>query len=218
VSQIGEGRSLGHFLTGLGVVGLTASLAAQDAMKSFFGTLMLIGEHSFKLGDRIVVNGQEGTVEQVGFRSTRLRTSAGSLVTVPNSTLAAAAIDNLGARSFRPFRTAFFVGYGTSFDQLTTFRDRLQRWLEQHPGLERDKVSIAIQRFTENGVEVGLDLLLAAADAVEETRVHDEIHCEVLRLAQELEIGLANSVAGKAATVGAKNKSGTLPLQAFWPA
>jgi MscS family membrane protein len=212
VSQIGEGKSLGHFLTGLGVMGLTASLAAQDVMKSFFGTLMLISERSFKLGDRIIVGGQEGTVELVGFRSTRLRTADGTLVTVPNSTLASSAIDNKGARSFRPFRTSFLVGYGTSFDQLTAYRDQLQHWLEQHPGLEHDKVKVLVQKFTESGVEVGLELLMASEDSANDAHVQDEIHCEVLRLAQSLGIGLANSAG---AAVGApKSKA----LQAVWPA
>ncbi len=98
IYQIGQGELLGRFLTGLGVAGLAASLAAQDALKSFFGTLLLIGERSFKIGDRILVNGQEGVVEQVGFRSTRLRTPDESLLTIPNSTIANASIDNRGAR------------------------------------------------------------------------------------------------------------------------
>jgi MscS family membrane protein len=97
IYQVGQGELLGRFLTGLGVAGLAASLAAQDALKSFFGTLLLIGERSFKIGDRILVGAQEGIVEQVGFRSTRLRTPAGSVLTIPNSTIASAAIDNRGA-------------------------------------------------------------------------------------------------------------------------
>jgi MscS family membrane protein len=98
VYLVGQGDLLGRFLTGLGVAGLAASLAAQDALKSFYGTLLLIGERSFKLGDRIAVNGQEGTVETVGFRATRLRTVEGSLLTIPNSTIATASINNLGAK------------------------------------------------------------------------------------------------------------------------
>jgi MscS family membrane protein len=98
VYQIGQGELLGRFLTGLGVAGLAASLAAQDALKSFFGTLMLISERSFKIGDRIGIdNKTEGVVEQVGFRSTRLRTKEGSLVTIPNNTIASASINNFGA-------------------------------------------------------------------------------------------------------------------------
>ena len=62
IYQVGEIELLGRFMTGLGVAGLAASLAAQDAMKSFFGTLLLIGERAFKIGDRILVGGTEGVV------------------------------------------------------------------------------------------------------------------------------------------------------------
>jgi MscS family membrane protein len=97
VYEVGQGDMLTRFLTGLGVAGLAASLAAQDALKSFFGTLLLIGERSFKIGDRVQVDNKTvGTIEQVGFRSTKLRTDEGSLVTVPNATLASASINNFG--------------------------------------------------------------------------------------------------------------------------
>jgi MscS family membrane protein len=97
VYQIGQADLLTRFLTGLGVAGLAASLAAQDAMKSFFGTLMLISERSFKIGDRIEIDGKTaGVVDTVGFRSTKLRTDAGTYVTVPNATLAGALINNAG--------------------------------------------------------------------------------------------------------------------------
>jgi MscS family membrane protein len=102
IYQVGQIDLLARFLTGLGVAGLAASLAAQDAMKSFFGTLLLIGERVFRIGDRILVNGIEGVVEQVGFRSTRLRTDEGSLLTVPNSVIASSPINNMGVRSSLP--------------------------------------------------------------------------------------------------------------------
>jgi MscS family membrane protein len=193
VYQVGSMDWLGHFLAGLGVAGLTISLAAQDALKSFFGTLLLISERSFKLGDRIQVGDQEGVVEQVGFRSTRLRTPEGSLLTIPNSTIAATGIDNLGARSFRPYHTSVFIGYETSFDDLARFRERLQEWVKQHPGIDRDKADIAIERFSEHGVELNLNLQLVAQDGAAEKQIKDEINCEVLRLAQAMEIALANS-------------------------
>jgi MscS family membrane protein len=97
IYQIGHIDLLTRFLTGLGVAGLAASLAAQDALKSFFGTLLLIGERAFKIGDRIMVDGKEGIVELVGFRSTRLRTDGGSVLTIPNAVIASSPIDNLGA-------------------------------------------------------------------------------------------------------------------------
>jgi MscS family membrane protein len=96
IYQFGEIDLLGRFLTGLGVAGLAASLAAQDALKSYFGTLLLIGERAFQIGDRISINGKEGVVEQVGFRSTRLRSQDGSLLTIPNAVIAGAPIENQG--------------------------------------------------------------------------------------------------------------------------
>src|SRR5262249_61609804 len=110
-------------LTGRGVAGLAASLAAQDAMKSYFGTLLLIGERAFKIGDRILVGGKEGVVEQVGFRSTRLRTAEDSLLTVPNSVIAAAPIENMGAPSHRRFSSTPLAAPDTALVSLLRFRD-----------------------------------------------------------------------------------------------
>jgi MscS family membrane protein len=106
IYQVGQGDMLGRFLTGLGVAGLAASLAAQYALKSFFGTLLLIGERSFKIGDRVIVNGQEGVVEQVGFRSTRLRTPDDAVLTIPNATFASASISNKGLKPLAVDRAA----------------------------------------------------------------------------------------------------------------
>jgi MscS family membrane protein len=99
VYLIGSGEWVARLLAGLGLIGLAASLAAQDTLKNFFGTLLLIGEHPFKIGDHIIVNGMEGTVESVGFRSTWIRTPEDSLLTIPNAVIAGASIDNRGPGS-----------------------------------------------------------------------------------------------------------------------
>jgi MscS family membrane protein len=190
IYQIGQGDMLGRFLTGLGVAGLAASLAAQDALKSFFGTLLLIGERSFKIGDRIIVGNQEGVVEQVGFRSTRLRTPEDSLLTIPNSVIASASIDNMGARSYRRFKASILVHYRTPMDRVTKLRDRLERWLAANKCVRQDKIEVAIQRLADNGVELALNLYLAAADSTEERKLKDAINVELLRMAEQEGVGL----------------------------
>lgn len=190
IYQVGHFDLLGRFLTGLGVAGLAASLAAQDALKSFFGTLLLIGERSFKIGDRIIVGSQEGVVEQVGFRSTRLRTSEDSLLTVPNSTIAVASIDNMGARSFRRFKASIMIHYRTPMDRVLKLRDRLEHWFGEHANIRPDKIDVAIQRLADNGVEMALSLYLQAADGAEERRLRDEINVELLRAAEQEGVGL----------------------------
>jgi len=190
IYQVGHFDLLGRFLTGLGVAGLAASLAAQDALKSFFGTLLLIGERSFKIGDRIIVGSQEGVVEQVGFRSTRLRTSEDSLLTIPNSTIAVASIDNMGARSFRRFKASIMIHYRTPMERVMKLRDRLERWFGQQPNVKPDKIDVAIQRLADNGVELSLSLYLQAVDGAEERRLRDEINVEVLRAAEQEGVSL----------------------------
>jgi MscS family membrane protein len=190
IYQIGEVDLLARFLTGLGVAGLAVSLAAQDAMKSFFGTLLLIGERVFKIGDRIIVSDHEGIVEQVGFRSTKLRTSEDSLLTIPNSVLAAAAIDNMGARIHRRLSATVLVSPDTPLDRLLEFRDRLQAWLHEQPKVVRDKLDVHIHQVTHQGVELNVELFLAAATSADETHRLDAINCEILQLADLLGVGL----------------------------
>src|SRR5262249_46850093 len=191
VYEIGEVELLGRFVTGLGVAGLAASLAAQDAMKSFFGTLLLIGERAFKIGDRILVGGTEGVVEQVGFRSTRLRTAGASVLTTPNAITAGARIDNRGARSNRRFSATIVVGADASPDDLVGFRDRLRAWLDSRPLVVRDKVDVHIHRIVNDGIELSVSLFLATSNAEEETRFREEFTCEVLRQASVAGLSVA---------------------------
>ena len=193
IYEIGQGELLGRFITGLGVAGLAASLAAQDALKSFFSTLLLIGERSFKIGDRIIVGNQEGVVEQVGFRSTRLRTKEDSVLTVPNSVIASAAIDNMGARSQRRLTSSFIVHPQTPLPALIDLRDQLRAWLHEQPNVNPEKVDVHIHRLTDAGIELTLALYLTTLDGVEETACREALHCQVLTLADQLGVVLAST-------------------------
>jgi MscS family membrane protein len=91
-------QDIGAWLAGLGIVGLAVSLAAQDSLKSLFGSLSILLDHSFRLGDRIISCGCDGTIEDIGFRSTKIRTAAGHLVTIPNSSMVNSTIENVSRR------------------------------------------------------------------------------------------------------------------------
>ena len=83
VATILSDKPLTSVLAGLGVGGLALAVAAQDTIKNFFGSLMLFVDKPFEMGDRIVAGDTDGTVEEVGLRSTRIRTPEGHLVTIP---------------------------------------------------------------------------------------------------------------------------------------
>ncbi len=100
IAQQLSDKPITSILAGLGVGGLAVALAAQDTIKNFFGSLVIFADHPFQLGERIVVNGEDGTVEEVGMRSTRIRTLDGHLVTVPNGELANQMIRNISKRPY----------------------------------------------------------------------------------------------------------------------
>lgn len=90
--------NIGTWLAGLGIAGLAVSLAAQDSIKNIFGSVTILLDRPFSQGDVVTLAGQTGTIEEIGFRSTRLRTAEGALVTIPNAKAADSEIVNLTAR------------------------------------------------------------------------------------------------------------------------
>lgn len=95
------GVNISSLLAGLGLGGLAVALAAQDTVKNVFGSLTVLVDKPFQVGDLVVIDDVEGTVEEVGFRSTRVRTATNSLVTVPNANLISSNVENLGVRAWR---------------------------------------------------------------------------------------------------------------------
>jgi len=100
IAQQLSDKPITSILAGLGVGGLAIALAAQDTIKNFFGSLVIFGDHPFQMGDRIVVDSEDGMVEEVGMRSTRIRTLDGHLVTFPNGELANKSIRNITRRPY----------------------------------------------------------------------------------------------------------------------
>jgi MscS family membrane protein len=91
-------QDIGAWLAGLGIAGLAVSLAAQDSIKHLFGSVAILLDRSFRIGDRVISGAYDGTIEDIGFRSTKLRTAAGHLVTIPNSSMVNSPIENVSRR------------------------------------------------------------------------------------------------------------------------
>ena len=134
--------NIASLLAGLGLGGLAFALAAQDALKNLFGSVTIFADRPFALGDRVKIGQHEGFIEQVGFRSTRLRTFPGHLVTLPNSVVASTAVENVSSRpSIRRVLNAT-VTYDTPPDKMARaveiVRDMLQarsdHFPPDHPG------------------------------------------------------------------------------------
>ena len=138
IATVLSDKPLTSILAGLGVGGLAVALAAQDTLKHLFGSLVILADKPFELGDRVVVDGHDGPVEEVGFRSTRIRTLNGHLVTVPNGELANKTILNIGKRPYIKRSANVTVTYDTTPEKLQRAVDILKELLVDHEGMHPD--------------------------------------------------------------------------------
>lgn len=138
IAQTLSDKPVSALVAGLGLGGLAFALAAQDTIKNLFGSLVIFTDKPFSLGERISYDGHDGTVEEVGLRSTRLRRSDGHVVTIPNGELANNVIHNIAQRPF--IRRNFTIGitYDTSPDKVKQAKEILEDILKDHEGLDPD--------------------------------------------------------------------------------
>ena len=107
------GFSLTTVIAGAGVTGLAVALAAQSTLRNIFGSLMLLLDKPFRVGQRIAVHGYDGVVEEIGLRSTKLRLLTGHVTSIPNERMADAEIENIGRRPYIRRVTNLSIAYGT---------------------------------------------------------------------------------------------------------
>ena len=132
-------KPITSLLAGLGVGGLALALAAQDTLRNLFGSLMLFVDKPFEMGDRIVVGGYDGPVEEVGLRSTRIRNLDGHLVTIPNGELAHEKIQNISKRPFLKRVANISVTYDTPPEKVERAVEIIQTILADHEGMSSDR-------------------------------------------------------------------------------
>ncbi|MDC0257181.1 mechanosensitive ion channel family protein [Crocinitomicaceae bacterium] len=113
-----SGFNIGAMIAGLGIGGLALALAAQDTVKNIFGGIMVFLDKPFKMSDRIKVNGMDGFVEEIGVRSTRLRTLEGRLITVPNGQFSDNPVENVTLEPTRKISNTLGLTYDTNPEQM----------------------------------------------------------------------------------------------------
>ena len=179
---------VGTVVAGLGIGGLAFALAAQDTLKNFFGSLMLIADRTFRVGDLVKIGGNEGVVESVGLRTTRIRGLDDSLLTIPNADLTTAHVTNFGARRFRRFQVGITVPYDTSPDLLVEFRDAILALIRARPGVRQDKDEVALNDLGNTGVEILVRVFFDVSEGHAELLARDGLILEIVRLAERLGI------------------------------
>lgn len=147
------GYDVGALIAGLGIGGLALAMAAKDTVSNIFGGFTIFSDRPFKLNDRIKVGGIDGTVTDIGVRSTRLKTLEGRVVTVPNSTFSDSAVENISAEPGRKVVLNLGLTYDTSPAQMQQAMDLLKEIAAANDGAEED-VSLGFNGFGDSAMNI----------------------------------------------------------------
>ena len=178
-------------IAGLGLGGLAFALAAKDMVQKLFGSIIVLLDRTFTVGDWIKVGDQEGTVERLGFRSTRIRTFYNSVVTVPNSQFITATVDNRGERRFRRLSTKFTIAYETPPDRIEAFCEGIREVVRQHPYMRKDYYHVYLNGLGGSALEVLVYVFWETPDWSTELRERHRFLIDCLRLAGRLGVEYA---------------------------
>lgn len=178
-------------LAGLGIGGLAFALAAKDTIANLFGSATIFASKPFQIGDSIVVDGVEGVVEMVGFRSTRIRTFYDSVVTIPNAKIADSFVDNKGLRKYRRFRTTLGLTYDSTPAQIQAFVEGIRAIIRANPGSRKDSYEVHFVEFGESSLNILVYMFFEVGGWSEELKHKHNLLLEVMRLAEELGLSFA---------------------------
>jgi MscS family membrane protein len=139
--------------TGVGIGGIAIAMASKESLENLLGSFTIFLDQPFTVGDTVTVGSITGTVEKVGFRSTRIRTFDKSLVTLPNKKMIEAELDNLGMRPVR--RVKFHIGltYDTSPNQIKAIVAEIQEMINQHEKTNQEG-KVRFQEFGSSSLDV----------------------------------------------------------------
>jgi MscS family membrane protein len=184
------GVDVTSLLAGVTISGLAIALAAKDTVENLFGSAMIFIDRPFQIGDTIDVGGTIGTVEEVGFRSTRLRTPVGSLVSVPNAKIANSQVDNLGARERRRLRITLGFTYDASREQIDQFVTRIRDLFDTEAVVDED-YEVHFVNFGDSALEVMLHAFLLVPGWADELKAKQDLYMKVWAVADELGLSFA---------------------------
>lgn len=175
---------------GVGIGGLAFALAAQDTVANVFGSINIFLDRPFQIGDWVKVGPVEGVVEEVGFRSTRVRTFYNSLVTIPNSKITNTNVDNLGVRPRRRIKMAIGLTYDTPPDKLAAYVEGVRAILAAHPAVQRS-YEVHLHNLGASAIEILVYYHVITADWHDELDARAQNLLEFMRLAETLDVSFA---------------------------
>ncbi|WP_257984220.1 mechanosensitive ion channel family protein [Neobacillus cucumis] len=187
ISIIGQefNYDVNGLVAGLGIGGLAIALAAKEAVGNLIGGVVIVTEKPFSIGDWILTPSVEGVVEDINFRSTKVRTFSQALVTVPNATLANEAITNWSRMGKRKIDFHLGLNYKTNKEEITRVVHRIEQLLRTHEEIHPDTIMVAFDHYNESSLDILVYFFTNSTVWAEHVKIKHEINLEIMGILEE---------------------------------
>lgn len=185
------GVNVVSLMAGLGLGGVALALAAKDSASNILAYINLMMDRPFSVGDWICFKSMEGTVMEVGLRSSKIKTFYDSVVTVPNSALTSVHIDNMGKRKARRTRAYLSITYNTDPEQIEKFIEGIRQILKKSSIVKQDYFQVYFTELGESELKIIMNFFLLVQSWEDELKEKQNIFMAVLKLAKEYNVSFA---------------------------
>ena len=185
------GYNLGGLATGLGISSVVIALAAQDVAKSFLASLSIISDKPFEIGEYIKVGDIAGTVEDITFRTTRIRNVENQVVVLPNSVLTSENIINLTKMKKRRYSLVLTLELNTPLEKVRTFVENIREILTNNTDVENETMKVFFSTISDSGIDVSVDFYTFITEYISYLKFKEDINYIILDLANKQDLKLA---------------------------
>jgi MscS family membrane protein len=185
------GYSVSGLLAGLGLGGLAFALAAKDTIANLFGGVTILADRPFRIGDWVTFDGTDGVVEEIGLRSTRIRTFAKTLTTVPNQALSNAVVENHSLMPKRRVKMTVGVTYDASPDQMRTLVDGVEGYLKAHAGVDQEFMLVKFTEFGTSSLNLFIYFFSGTTEWAAHLQVRQEVNLGIMDLIEDMGLSIA---------------------------
>ena len=183
--------NLTGLIAGLGLGGVIVTLAAQDTAKNLFGGVVIFIDKPFVVGDWIEMDNYEGTIEDITFRTTRIRTFENALVNIPNAIIADASVTNWSKMEKRRYKTNLCVEIDTSLEKLELLKTRIEKMLQERESVYDDSIIVRFDQITDNGINILIYTYTNSVDYASYLKEVEDINIKIMKILNEEHIELA---------------------------
>lgn len=180
------GINVTALVASLGLGGLAFALAAKDTASNMFGSFALLADKSIRIGEWIKVGGVEGTVEDIGMRTTKIRSFEKSLITVPNQIVSNSPIENFSRRGVRRIKMRIGLTYSTSGDQMNAIVQEIRAMLHNHENIsQKETLLVNFESFGDSALNIFIYTFTSTSNWERYLNIREDIHLKIMKIVED---------------------------------